>query len=414
MTRLDWTSLRPEAVDPERLTLLLQEHGWTRRGGRPGSYSRWVLPGREPDEARASVIVPLNRSAADFAELLQETLTTLWGLAPSSLEAAAGVLDELARVPGDQIRFRKDVATVNGAVAWPLGHELVEAARASLVAGAKARLSKRAYYGNANGRFAKRFIESVLMGQTEIGSYVVTAFSPPDQTFPEKETPTDAPSLPFIASYTGRQIVDALVDALSATQEAVEHFERQNSFAGFEQGVHRGVSRELTDALQGMVSSAEAAEVTVDWSPTLHAEAPRREITQFEFSGGIAEILRQASERLATAEPAEYVSVIGWVRLLARPKRGENGLVSLRVISGSEANSIRVPLSEEQFEVAAEAITHDMPLTVSGRQEREGNRYWLYNASGLGVTELPPNQRYLDELRRAMRGQQEIDLDEPP
>ena len=163
-----------------------------------------------------------------------------------------------------------------------------------------------------------------------------------------------------------------------------------------------------------MVSSAEAAEVTVDWSPTLHAEAPRREITQFEFSGGIAEILRQASERLATAEPAEYVSVIGWVRLLARPKRGENGLVSLRVISGSESNSIRVPLSEEQFEVAAEAITHDMSLAVSGRQEREGNRYWLYNASRLRVTELPPDQRYLDELRRAMRGQQEIDLDEPP
>ena len=205
----------------------------------------------ERDEALASVIVPFNREAEDYGELFSQALSTLWRMAPR-VEGAADLLDELTPVPGDQLRFEKNVATVNGAVPWLLGQELVESARASLVAGAKARLSKRAYYGNANGRFAKRFIESVLMGQTEIGSYVVTAFSPPDQAFPEKETLPGELSLPSVAIYTGRQIVQSLVDALSATLEAVRTLRapqlvcwlRGGGPAGCFAGAHRCVARD--------------------------------------------------------------------------------------------------------------------------------------------------------------------------
>ena len=35
----------PERVDPEVLTALLVRHGWERKGGESGRYTRWISPG---------------------------------------------------------------------------------------------------------------------------------------------------------------------------------------------------------------------------------------------------------------------------------------------------------------------------------------------------------------------------------
>jgi hypothetical protein len=71
------------------------------------------------------------------------------------------------------------------------------------------------------------------------------------------------------------------------------------------------------------------------------------------------------------------------VTVIERPKRGAPGVVRLKVLGGSEAKTLTVRLTEEQFEVATEAIKAERVLSVSGRQEREGRTYWLYDASDL-------------------------------
>lgn len=393
--RVDFDSLDAERIDPDELTLLLQNSGWSHRGGRDGLYSRWVAPEARVDpRGPDSLLVPLDRTRADFADLMDDAIAVLRDLAQYRREWVLPIVKHLIAVPGDEIKFRKSVSTVRGAISWPIGEELYSSARGALLAGAKSRMSRQAYFGQKNGRFAHRFLESVLMGQTEEGSYVVTAFAPPTQEFPEKTPKPGEEALPTVASYTGREIVEPMLGALEATQAAVDHYQRTNSLSGFEESVRAGVSREMTDAVLGMVRDAESAEITVEWSPQvpiLDGSAPQSKT--LTFSGGIAPLLERASLKLSTTTPSTWVTVSGWVTVVARPKRRESGIVRLNVQSGSKASSIQVRLTEDQFEVAAGAIAHGQALTVSGRQEKEGNRYWLYDADDVEAITLAPKQR---------------------
>lgn len=104
----------PERVDPAVLTTLLARHGWQRRGGAPGRYTRWTPPG----DTGTSLLVPERQRGgqyADHTDLLAEALTAL---ARSGAPSARDVLTALT-VPGDEIRWIRDMPRVADAVPWP-------------------------------------------------------------------------------------------------------------------------------------------------------------------------------------------------------------------------------------------------------------------------------------------------------
>jgi hypothetical protein len=410
MSILDWRTVAPDQVDPDRLALLLTRNGWIHRGGRPGLYSRWVFQD-DPDLSHR-LIVPLDRQRADYEDLVREVLAELATMASEYGPQVAHVLNSLIQAPGDEIKFRKLTATVRGAVPWPTGEELVISSKNALLAAAKSRVIKLPYYGNRGGRFAHRYLDAVLMGQTEIGSYVVVAYTPVEEVFYESETQI-APALMNIGGHSGREITSSLVTALEATQEAVEHFQSSASLAGFDDAVQHGVSKEFAEAIKGMIEGAEGAEVAVQWSdeqPPLDLitpDAPDLEDKQFEFSAGIYPVLERAITKLSSMTPPERVRVTGWVTVVERPKRGAPGIVRLKVLAGSEARTLRVRLTEQQFDVALEAIRAERVLSVSGRQEREGRTYWLYDAHDLVAIETEPIMMSLSVYREASP-------DEPP
>ena len=383
-------TLRELSADttPARVAALLTRLGWEQYGGQRGLYSRWRLGGNG-----IRLILPLDRDTADFQDLLTQAIFKL-ATQTSREDLLTRALSQNLRAD-DLIRFSKDVSTVAGAVPWPIGREIVGAAEEALLAAAKTRLSRRPYYGNANGFFAHRFLNECMMGQTEIGSYVVTAFAPAEEQFPERETPPDKPTLPDVASYSGRDISHALMEALSAIGEAVEHYESTESLAGFEDAVPRGISREMTVAVHRLVKDSDGAEVKVEWTTigesAIVSNAP--EMSAIEFSGGSVVALERAARKLETMAPVEYVRAAGWVSLIARPKRGERGLIRLKTVRGTTARTLKIPLTEEQFELAASAITQQKGLIISGRQETERRTTYLYDARDLQLFDLEPAAR---------------------
>jgi hypothetical protein len=394
MSRVLWGEISPERVHPEQFALLLSEYGWQVIGGREGLYSRWVGPEEEPSPSD-SLVLPLNREAPDYSDLVLQALAQLGRLADERRLFASHVLSALAPGPGDEIRFRKETLTTFGAVPWSVGEELIQSARDTLVAAAKARVSKASYYGNRSGRFAHRYLDSVLMGQTDVGSYVVTAYSPPDRIFQEKESRSNAPAIPGVGEYTGREIARSLTTALAGAQVAIKEYARTASITVFDEAVKSGVSKEMASALRSLVMGAEGATVTVEWSarqqPKLADQPPDREteLVTFEFSGDAAPLLERAVTHLSTLTPTEYVRATGWVSVVARPRRGQPGLISLKVLAGTDARTLRVRLTDEQFQMAAQAITAEQGVSISGRQEKEGRTYWLYDAGDLAIAELP-------------------------
>src|SRR6185437_7295056 len=70
------STLAPENVDPAKLTELLEDVGWKISGGREGSYSR-LAPPIEAVFVPQSLLIPLDRTAPEFKEIMKAALLQL-------------------------------------------------------------------------------------------------------------------------------------------------------------------------------------------------------------------------------------------------------------------------------------------------------------------------------------------------
>lgn len=141
-----WPLPDPARVDPEVLGALLARHGWHRRGGGAGPYSRWAPPG-----GTTSLLLPRTTAFCDSEDLLGEALTAL---ARTATPAAREILIALT-VPSDEIRWWREVPEpAAGAAGWLDAERLHGAARQILLAGALAARGRAGHHGARHRRRA--------------------------------------------------------------------------------------------------------------------------------------------------------------------------------------------------------------------------------------------------------------------
>ncbi|MFG3348907.1 hypothetical protein ACGF1Z_28115 [Streptomyces sp. NPDC048018] len=366
----------PGRVDPRVLGALLARHGWRRRGGAAGRYSRWTPPGPESLGRGTSLLVPESRAFPDCGDLLGEALTALArSAAPSAREILTGLT-----VPSDEIRWWRDVPPgPAGTVPWPVQEQLRSAARGLLLAGALAVRGRNGYHGARHRRKAQTSLESVVVGAAP-GGRALTAFLPVDP---------------------GRAVSVRLYHALYAAREAVDYRRATGGMDAFDTAVEAGVSRELTEALVALVRGTEGASVALEWSPaagTPEGCAARPE--PVEFSPGDLPALREAGVRYLTDEPSVPVRITGAVvRMRRSGPRGE-GTVRLRVLAGAEVGHVRVRLDEEGYRTAGHAHLVGLPIRVVGRLESRGGFRRLTDATG--VVPVPVDEAERDRLMKSL------------
>ena len=382
-----------EVLESEVVQDALHRNGWQRTGGREGLYDRFVND-EIPNE---SLLIPLDASRPDYPELMADALRAL---SSHPVRASSLVLQQLAPTPGDEVRFCKEVATVRGSIPWTLGEELFRSAGSALKASAKATIERRPNFGNANYFIANDFMQAVRMGQTQIGSFVVTAYTPPDREFFEKESQKKEVLRGGTGAHTGRDVVALMRDVLSITREALDEADRTDRIEQFDEAVQYGLSKEMASALGGLVNQSDGAAVSIDLGRTvdrgsterpdqsalyeLSELAPSRRAarTEVEFFPQDYPILQKVVLRLGSPVEVEEVTVTGTVEVLTR-QVGKLGVIVLNVRSGSPASKMRVQLPIREYEAALEAHRRERIVRLSGRQERQGNYFWLREPSRL-------------------------------
>ncbi|MEU1620353.1 hypothetical protein ACFZAU_27125 [Streptomyces sp. NPDC008238] len=371
----------PERVDPGVLVALLVRHGWRRRGGAPGRYTRWTPPGEPGSAARTSLLVPERRTSgaryADHAELLGEALDAL---ARCGEPSAREVLTALA-VPGDEVRWHREPPPAAGAaVPWTAAEQLRAAARAMLMSAARAERDRFGYFGARHTGHADAFLERVLVGDAP--GHQLTAYAPvPD----------------------GRATVTTLLRALQATRDAVDYQRTTGGMEAFDAAVGLGVCHELADSLIRMVRGTEGVAVTLAWSPSAGPPAGFATVPEpVEFSPGDLPALEAASDRYVREEPSVDVRVTGTVTRLRRPRPSGGGTIRLRVLAGADVRHIRVRLPEEGYRIAAQAHLVGLPVRLSGRLERRTGFRHLTHPSAPAPVHVDEADR--DRLLKALHG----------
>ena len=367
-----------ESVEPGALIQALGDAGWVTMG-RSLSAVRLQSP---PSVPLTWAVIPLSMDMPGARRMLQIALEEVAGVSNGGLRGVTDLMEIRATVgPRDSVRFRKETSAPRGLILWSHGQELIDAAKQTLVASAKAFAGTSAYYGNSHSGFAKRYLDACYMGQTGIGSYVVTALTPIEADLSPKSDKTAANHM------NGREVTETLVKALSATVEAIEHFQRTESRSGFIDAVQRGLSVEMTRGLIGIAEKAEVSTISIEWDTYATSLLSDSEPAAFEFTAADIPALEAAR---TTLEQDPRVSarqrIQGRVHLLTKAEAGGPGVIGV----DTGAGKYRVRLGPDDYGRAVQAHHDEALVTVEGLPEREGNLTWLYDSYFVGIDPSDP------------------------
>ena len=377
---------------------MLVVNGWHEIGTRPELFRVLESPNSETD-----VSIPVNRGFRDYVTRLNEALV---GVEEHFGERARPFMVQLLVGPMDELFFTEEAQTIQGSIAWRLGEHLHDTAREAFRAAAKSSEEHLPHFGTRGAGLARQYIDGVRMGQTERGSYIVTALVPiGKQEDPTMQSLPGFEDIPAFGDYFYRNITANLMQASEAAVEAAEAFNETTSFEPFVEAVDYGVSSELVQALAKLAKGGHAGEISAQWSPW--TREPENTPRTVEITPDHVSALTAAAVRFKEPASVTKVTVRGIVTGLDRPRFGQAGVSRLDVLSGTSARRLRIRLSRDQYDAAIEAHRAGDVLQVTGEQSRAGNLFWLYNVRDIQVV---PGQLRLGENPSEERGLFDLDL----
>ena len=213
--------------------------------------------------------------------------------------STAALLSRLTTARTDAFSFAKETIAPKGWIQWDAGESLVASARGLLIAGAKTAREVRPYFGNRYGRFAHRFLDEVMMGQTEVGSYVVRAYVPVERAIPISSSRHAAEGVHFEGQdvVNTREVSRTLVSTLESAVDALHHQQIHDSMAGFTDP-STGLSYESLSALKAIAEAADHASITVSWDSAGQLNDYEQE---FSFTAANVPVLRACRHRSGEA-----------------------------------------------------------------------------------------------------------------
>ena len=264
------------AISPVALSAYARVAGWSRTGEKYRTYSDVYAA-----EGLPEIILPGTQSLGDYASVVARLI---------EIFAKVAERDELA-IYYDLVNANRDVVRVraggsdDGSLTVNDGVDLVNGARDMLLAAACSLREPQTLYRAGANREAADLLSRVRLGQTEQGSSVVALVI---------SMPSDDYDLPIERRMT-RRLIESLDAARSAAERAVA-----GDGTAFARVVDKGVSANLCEALDRMISPFPTLDVGVTWARTRPMK-PAEKIVGFAKADAAS--LREAARSFRGREP---------------------------------------------------------------------------------------------------------------
>jgi hypothetical protein len=235
------------SISPLEATAYLRSRGWkmTERLGEKGAV--WVI---DSDDGEVEIILPLDRTLHDFAGLMRDALEAL---AKIENRSQLEVLSDITLSSADVVRLTlRAAATHDGSSPIESGFRLIEHSYALILAAACSTSQPRSLYQARKPQEAVDYMKKVRLGQTERGSFVLTAYSvvPPRLHSSGVDASVDLEE-PF-----ERRVMLKLASALHAVREAASQAGATGDLSPFTEAISLGVSANLCDAVVRIVADS--------------------------------------------------------------------------------------------------------------------------------------------------------------
>ncbi len=374
-----FADVKSGSLDPEIITALLRKFNWAPAETVPNLYQIWRNELLYNDE----ILLPTNPSKGDYEHLLARAYRALVSEHGADVVRISKILSLQSSSMLDATKWAKDSPYDAGLISWDQGESLFMAARSTLVAAAKATKEPRRYYGNAATHIAKSFLEKSYMGQTEMGSFVVTAYTPSDGIFYMSKTAenTAASKLMNFNTRSGGDIINTFDVILAGVRAKLDEFKKTPREEIFDDLLEFGFSYEMSSALASLTNSGDSA-ISISRSDV---SSTQRAPEEYVFDAVESPILTRVALRFAAAPDPEVMTLVGEVTFLEHWSTLETRTVRLHVSNRPGIRVVRVRLDPEQYQIAIDAHRNDIPLRVVGTIEKDGRLFWMYDPSRVSI-----------------------------
>ena len=360
-----------QAVSPEGLAAYARAAGWARVESY-GAHSDVYAAERLPE-----IILPRTQLLGDYAGVVARLI---------EIFAEVAERDELS-LYRDLVTANRDVVRIraggigDGNLSVNSGVDLIGGSRDMLLAAACSLREPQPLYRAGANKEANDLLNRVLLGQTEQGSFVVALLIP----IVPPPLPGLLPDADDHDAPIERQMTIRLIKALAAARKATESTVAGDGGA-FVDAVEKGLSANLCEALDRLISPFPRLDVSVTWARTRPRKSAGRIV---RFANADAPILREAARSLRDREPQLDVCLVGPVHRLRRDEWDEAGVVTMRAIVDRQWRSVRVYAKRTDYDRLTEAHKKKAHVAVTGDLERYGHRLAMRNAR---ITSIIPNE----------------------
>lgn len=365
----DLRSLTTE-VTVAQVEAYLQQKQWYADGDISNVATIWH---RHQDED-AEVVLP-SLQARDFLQRMRDALATISGY---ERRESFDLIRDIKCLFANIITVRVIHAdTADGTIPINDGVLLIAKAKDLLSASAQSVFLKRKHHIGKAPQAAKDYLETLLLGQTEIGSYVVNVIAPLQQN--EALNRETAEAVPLSQAITLN-----LVAGLDALTKANEVYEVQGDLKVFDNAVLSGVSANMCDALLGFsgASNNRTFEVIVTAAPSpLFANEPRK----FEFGIPQVELLKKASGYYKEDYVLPQRQLTGHITKLSRPKDETSGTITIDAVVNGVERKVKVALTGDDYHMAVLAHDGAKLVRVEGDVRIKSKAAELLNPINFGV-----------------------------
>ena len=324
-----------------------------------------------------SLLVPL---ASDYADYGRRMLEIVANLAKFEGRPENSILRDLAYASSDVFRIRlANPLFDDGEVTLDQGILLFDNAQKIVQAAARSALSPKAYHLARAGTQAEEFLKTVKLGQTEIGSYILTIVFPVTPDLLDGEESESA--LPF-----ERKVTRSLVTGLNALETAVRSQVAKPSLEPFLSAINLGVSANLCEAISniGEKTNGSTVETQLTWARNRHI--PELD-TKTRFLGGDFSYLRSAATRLKEQDWEDDLQIIGQVTRIESEKVLFGGEVFIYGLVGESPRRVKVTLNKDQYKQANEAHLAGQNIEIGGRLQKIGKYLTIDSPTSFSVLE---------------------------
>ena len=373
MDSLRTPSTALEAVELPSARAFLESRGYKFReqwGSYLHRYSR-KHGGREEN-----ILLPTERDLVDFNRRMLEVIDAL----SLQLETPpSALLKQIANSGYEVVRIAANPGEQSSTISYDAAIDLLKGGFALIDSSAAVTVADEAVRVVRGRRkdAVRRYLDGVRVGQTEVGSFVLTLLMPLNVE--------DAFALPeAVADSFGRKVAQRMASALRATEQVIH----KENFA-IRDMIQQGVTANFSGGIARMIEAVGNVSVGIA-AAVDNRKAARYPITRFEKAN--LGTLRELERRLTPKEEREPVTVVGTVTEFREPRSKSSGSILLSAEVYGQERPIRLQFTREQRAIVLEAIERksDVFLQVSGDLAPKRGHYHLDEARDFELVRRGP------------------------